>query len=941
MAIWSEKNGWEPFAFPTDYGVFETEFYSTTKPDVIYPYKEAIDFAGDLPYSNAIDFANEFPYKSQVDYTTQYPTTVTFWVKTLSDGSKRISWTQPSGSNWNAKSLTYDKTLAEQFSNQFLQDLNQNEKDSLQAKITELNTNNTTAQTELATYNQQQDVKREQQAVTYNQEQDRLRQEASTYYNQKQDTLREQYVTDNQENTWVNAKNTLLNTWSKEVADYYQATTTGTPENPKYLSNRDNLPLTALDKAVSRGYLTKEEKDFYVDSVKTAYRGYYLKDRIQPWDETTGAQPPIGPFDPLYYRTQTGSFGGNSEMRFNNALRTDDLDILGRFDRDLYSYYHYTTLGKDQGARGNEAQSASLVKKYAEYLTDADYQLYRDRVLGVTDNSILGEKITQLSSAAEKEKETMFGAMTLDTLKESLKALQNAKESEQQFEMYSQLEGFKEVFSISKDITNSIMGDFNAGGIMGIMGNQEQVEDKFKGALEKITGVPSRNTAVYNWQKWFDEQLTQKYKEGTTFQDPTDPTKTYVLDKEFAEKYIKDYLEPRFNASKSMSEFASYLDVEKAEQNIFQTQSAVNALKDIADLRAKTYLNQIYRDTRANANAFDPAFYLNPTGNFTPDDPKIEKYQKQKETIDADYQLAKATPEANAGNTGKTWAYWSYYYGLNINDPQQFARLHYEVLGGPVYNFDGSKDVLTFKDANDYIDQKLMPEIASEKNSLGDMTFMNFVTPESFADNMLQGISPETNKAEWDKLLESQGLAGTDAGVDEVRNYIVNSFRTNAAQQIRESIKYLNQRRLAPTQERLGVEYIERPEDAQPTTTTSGDQTELYQIFKNAGYQGSEDAFYENFMTDIDRSEMELMTQATKKDGLTLGGNYTGLTSKDPFESLGSMESLFAEETSAAKEEETPSYFRLFEEETKDDDYKSESGKKILGEFTSLFKGFS
>jgi hypothetical protein len=940
MAVWNEKTGWQSFALPTDYGVHHTEFYSTIKPEVIYPYKTAQDFIDQLPYSTAVDFVDQFPYKTQADYATQYPTTTTFWVKTLADGSKKISWTQPTGSGWNEKALTYDKKLSEQFNSGFLDSLSTQQKDSLRTKITELNTNNTTAQAEVTAYNQQQDALREQRAVQYNQEQDRLREELSVEYNKEQDALREQYVADNKDNQWTNTRNSILNDWSNKVADYYQKTATGTPEDPKYLSNRDGLPRQELEDAVDSGYITEEEKDYFIDAAKSSYKGYYLKDRLQPWDDSEGAQPPIGPFDSLYYRTQTGALGSQADQRFNNAVETDDLDILGRFDRNLYSHYHYTTIGKDQGARGNQEQNAALVQKYTEYLTDADYQLYRDRVLGVGEGAILGEKVSQLASEAEREKERMFGAMTLDTLRESLKALQNAKQEEQQFETYSQLEGFKEVFSLSSDLTNSIMGDFSAGGMMGWMGGQEGAADKFKSALEKVTGVPSRSTAVYNWQKWFDEQLTQRYKEGATFQDIEDPTKTYTLDAKFAEKYIKDYLVPRFDSSKSMSEFASYMDVEKAEQNIFQTQSALDALKDIADLRARSYLNQIYS---TSAKAFDPEFYLNPTGNFTPDDPKIAKYQTQKETIAADYAAAKSDPNSLVGDTGKTWAYWSYYYGLDINDPQQFAKLHYEVLGGTTYGFDAAEDVLTFKDANDYIDNNLIPAIATEKNDLGDMTFMNFITPETFADTMLQGIDPTTDKAEWDKLLESQGLSGTDAGVDEVRNYIINSFRTNAAQQIRQSIQYLNEKRLTPTQERLGVEYIERPEDAKPITTGTGEETQLYQIFKNAGYQGSEDEFYGSFMTDIDRGEMELVTQGTKPGGLTLGGSYAGLTSKDPFESLASVENLFSDQEAAPTEEEesAPSYFKLFEEDKTDEDYKSTTGKKILGEFTSLFKGFS
>ena len=95
-------------------------------------------------------------------------------------------------------------------------------------------------------------------------------------------------------------------------------------------------------------------------------------------------------------------------------------------------------------------------------------------------------------------------------------------------------------------------------------------------------------------------------------------------------------------------------------------------------------------------------------------------------------------------------------------------------------------------------------------------------------------------------------------------------------------------------------------------------------------------------MPDVDRSEMELVTQATKKGGLQASSLFSGLSSSDPFEALTSMQSIFdtADKTKTDSKETTPSYFTLFEDD-KDEDYKSESGKKILGEFTSLFKGFT
>jgi hypothetical protein len=54
----------------------------------------------------------------------------------------------------------------------------------------------------------------------------------------------------------------------------------------------------------------------------------------------------------------------------------------------------------------------------------------------------------------------------------------------------------------------------------------------------------------------------------------------YELDKAFAQSFVQDYLKPRFDNSKSISEFISYMDVKEDEQNVLQTQLASSALKD-------------------------------------------------------------------------------------------------------------------------------------------------------------------------------------------------------------------------------------------------------------------------------------------------------------------------------------------------------------------------
>jgi hypothetical protein len=726
--------------------------------------------------------------------------------------------------------------------------------------------------------------------------------------------------------------------------------------------------------------------------------------KLTAWDGVAqGAQPPTGGFNADYYRLNTT--GGTEALKqWDNAQTSvnvggyalPDLDITGRYTRDSYLHWYYTTQGKAAGDRGNAAESPEITEKYSESLTDADYQAYRDQVLGLADRfdnikdwanaqdpavlkewyaslpsdqksqydagtlevptldyipdrlrgkikttkgtTLLEGRLSTVLGEKEKQQQQMFGALSQDSLKQAAAELQKAKLQEQQYDFYKGLPGLNEVMSINESIANSILGDTGVGGIFGWMGDKEKTKEGLEKSLFGATGVPSRSNAIYNWQKWFDGELVKRYETGLTIKDPLDPSITYEVDAKFAKDYIDRYLKPRFDNSKSMSEFVSYMDVKQNEQNIFQTQSALDSLRDIADIRSKAYLDGIKSTAPLN---FNSDFYLNPQGNFSPDDPKYQTYLKQKDEVAKDWELAKTKGDTEkVPGTDWTWNQWAYYYGLNPADKDQFAKLHYQVKGAAA-GFDPAKDLITLKDADDYIQNKILPEITNEKLKIGDITFLNFVTPEEFADKLLEGISPGEQKEEWDKLLKTLGLSEKDMGIAEVKEYIIEAFRTGAAKEIRESIKYLNEKKLTPTQERLGVEYIERPGDAAPIDDPNA--TALYKIFKNAGYQGNEDEFYSQFMTDVDRSEMELVTQANK--GMQASSLFSGLSSKDPFESLVSIQGLFDEgdksKTTDTKEKPAPSYFKLFEDEKEDTDYKSKSGQKILGEFTSLFKGFT
>jgi hypothetical protein len=260
--------------------------------------------------------------------------------------------------------------------------------------------------------------------------------------------------------------------------------------------------------------------------------------------------------------------------------------------------------------------------------------------------------------------------------------------------------------------------------------------------------------------------------------------------------------------------------------------------------------------------------------------------------------------------------------------------------------FDPARDKLSLDAAQSFIDDSILPVIANEKVNLGSASFLNFVTPKEYADKMLEGIDPTKNKAEWEKVLESMGLSGKEMGIEEVKEYIQEAFQTGEATKIREAIKYLNEKKEKVTQEKLGVDYIERPEDT--AARANPNETELYNVFKNAGFSGTEDDFYKEFMPDVNREDMELLTQAGK--GFKEGSVFSKLSSSDPFEALGAIETLSADEkapketkkkTSSSSEDK--SYFSLYDDDDTEDTVtaKSKSGQGFLGSFTSAFKGLT
>jgi hypothetical protein len=722
------------------------------------------------------------------------------------------------------------------------------------------------------------------------------------------------------------------------------------------------------------------------ETLENYYKAFYSTEKLQQWDSRLGAKPPYGEFDSSYYKAQSPA----ASQQWASAVANDDIDITQRYGEDGFYLQHYTTQGKPVGLRGNKAEATAAANEYVEKApTDADLQAARTIQLGVdtdtqTDrllniptvasewekakggdsywkeqakekfldvnkpdefaalfrlsdrsedqivrlnyNANAGYGITELEDAlgeAVGEKALVdvkrFGALTQDVLKQTIDEMKKAKAREQQMSMFKGFGAFSEISDINKELSNSILGDSGVGGVLSFMGG-DKTQESLEKSLTKATGVNTNNT-IYNWQKWFDETLKTKYDENLELGYTTDEAKEQVkIEAGFAKEFVDKYLTPRFNESRSMDEFVEYLDVRQSEQNPFQTQDIMNAAKLVADVRAQKYLD----DVKATPGRyFDSNFYFSPTG----DKAREGAYADQASTVAADWEAAKKGDEY--------WKSQAYRFGVNIEDKDAFARMHFQVKGQGK-GYDPADDILNASKVSDYIYTQILPALKEEALKSGSV-FGQFITPDEFADEMLRGLDPNDKKT-WDEVLKRYGMDNFKGSIDELKDYVKETLRTGSAQEIRENIKYLNEKRKKPTQETLGVTYIERPEDYKNEEAKA--DTELYKTFQSAGFKGTEDEFYNDFFPDMDRSEQALLTKSGKNESL----KTSGLDFSDPYSSLGTIESFFdadeSEETTDKPEPKTNSYFRIAMGEDEDEPTtKSKSGSAILGEFTSMFKG--
>ena len=660
-----------------------------------------------------------------------------------------------------------------------------------------------------------------------------------------------------------------------------------------------------------------------------------------------------------FIRDQQLGIGDNQTERFLNVPEIADLWEEAKQASQEGRANHFINLGKEYFLDVNKADEFAALFRLSNRPEDKqisfDYSLESGNATGITE---LEDAITGTIGAQGITDTKKFAALNQNILKDSINELKKAKIKEQELDMLSGFGTFGEIFDINKTLTDSLLNDTGIGGYLPFMGDKSGLsEESLERQLKGVTGV--RNEVVYNWQEWFDNSIKEKYQQeldlGFSIEEAEDNVR---IQKEFAESYIDDYLKPRFDESRSMNEFVEYLDVRQEEQNPFQTQSLLNALNEIGNRRAKTFLDQIRQDAvdAGGKRGFNSSFYFDPT--VSEGSEENEKYVRQRDTIASDWDKARENPEAQIEGLGydTTWKAQAYRYGVDINNQDQFARLHYQVKGKlPDYKFDGAEDIVNVDKVKNLLYDNILPALEKEvKNT--ETIFGNFIRPEEFADDMLEGLDPNEPES-WNDALEELGLDDFEGTLEDLKEYITSTLRTGSAEDIRAQIKFLNEKRKKPDQYLLGVEYIAREEDYKPAEKLKGD-TQLYKIFQDAGYEGTEDDFYEKVFPDLDPGSQAILSQAGSKDGkITLEGFGKDYRS-DPFAAFsglgaitGGDTDLFGGTTKDDKDKDddvdVADSFRIFADDDDDDDdsvfgryKKTKSGQEILSEYTKSFGSF-
>lgn len=508
----------------------------------------------------------------------------------------------------------------------------------------------------------------------------------------------------------------------------------------------------------------------------------------------------------------------------DNGKWLTSYQLLEKKWRDSGSTQPFSTyLANQQAFRAeNERVKISTTSDYALELSGTLDQTLADKIAAEVGSP--ETKLTEIQSKIEKLK--------ADAYKQA----------------YSQLSLYQSREQQQKDM-DALLGDSMSSFTTQLSQDLGVKSDFFKAS-------PLNSSSTYGWQRWFETELAKRYDPNNTNNRIASVLGSATAeDISIASGFINDFLRKRFDGSKSLAEFTSYIEpgastplLEKGANvawNQYSNDNYYSLLGNITDPNSNlgNFWNLLQTGWREGVG-FNTTFYKDQqvldsnqkaqtVENLWNGIKSIHELAIQKNTTDlkpTDFDanlksaLGVSTDEELINKINEYRAWWNkaFEYGSDIEDIDQFMKLHYNVYkqdliaSNPtrlVVTPEGSELKVNTQDTLKQQDQEKIQRMAENlayeaTRYIDQIQFGEFMTPEEYVKTMMSN----SNMSDIFGNTALDGSSETDIikGFTQEFAGVISSY---AGEQIRNNIRMLLEQNKAPDQSLLGVEYIERTKE--------------------------------------------------------------------------------------------------------------------------------
>ena len=363
----------------------------------------------------------------------------------------------------------------------------------------------------------------------------------------------------------------------------------------------------------------------------------------------------------------------------------------------------------------------------------------------------------------------------------------------------------------------------------------------------KIGGLKSSTT--YSWQKWFEDELAKRYDPDNANNQISSVLGTASdEDISIASSFMKEYLQDRFDGSRSLSEFTSFINPKEAtpilEQksevlwNKYSSDNYYSLLGAISDQNSNlgNFWN-LLKNSWEKGQGFDAGYYKNQNiVDSVGKEQTVESFwsgikmmnQKDIEKGTTDLKIEDFSEEelASLGASNeeeltkkvdeyRKWWNEAFDYGSDINNLEEFMKLHYNVyakqssaMGGLVQTKNNARLKISRGIAQESEEriQEMAERLASQATQYIDqIKYGKFTSAEEYVKKMM------ADNAIFDTL---KGSVFEDSSELDMINQFNSDFSgvlsSFAGEQIRNNIRSMISQNKMPDQEALGVDYIQR-----------------------------------------------------------------------------------------------------------------------------------